>query len=395
VNSAVAKPMEIIDFLSKKVKHGPGHSFLDIAFQAATGKTSLLGGSEKLGEVAVASFYAAISDSVPSFMHGFVETFVGYVFAVAVEFLRSVYRVLAGLAPSALVSTEEMVAAGSMHVLTHLVDFATEKLGLDELLAKHTFPIPDRPGFLPSGINWPEGDLGAAPIVAELKQLLLDKAAPYLAPVVQYAMSGLATRLNQTRAWAGPALTMEAHLGQLPTELALLFRDLFKPLWSFIDDTCMGVVSNVVGKALGPAAKLVGVAGDGLSVASGFIASAQKKATEAQTFAKKVEDKAGALVKALSSVKLGTGDTSDLDKIDQAKNDLLDTAGRDPFSDDPAAAAKKAADAGGFSPMNRLKLGQGKTIETADIAAVPEQWKDALVDGEPPADSSAAAGGAK
>lgn len=395
INSAVAKPLEIVDFLSKKVKPAPGHAFLDTAFQAATGPASALGGSEKLGEIAVAAFYGAIADEVPAFMHGFVETFVGYVFAVCVEFLRAVYRVLAGLEPSKLVSTDEMVAAGSMHVLTHLVDFATEKLGLDKLIEDHAIPIPAPPKFIPKGINWPEGKLSAAPIAAELKRLLLDKAAPYLKPVVEYAMSGLATRINRERAWAGPALTMEVHLGQLPTELALLFRDLFKPLWHFVDDTAMSVVSGVVAKALGPAAQALGVAGDGLGMASGFIADAQKKATQAQKFAKNVEDKAGALIKRLSSVHLGPGQTDDLDAIDAARKDLQNAVGADPFADDPASAAQKAAAKGasGF-PANRKRLGQGVKVETADLAAVTERWADAVPESDT-ASAAQAAGGAK
>lgn len=385
VNDAAKTPMEVIDFLSKKAKPAPGHAFLDHAFQAATGDKHALGGSEKLGEVAVAAFYGAIGgDSVPSFMQGFVEDFVGYVFAVCVEFLRSTYRVLCSLTPSEVVSTDQMAAAGSTHILTHLVDFATSKLGVDDFLKELHYPIPTEKLPRLPGVTWPKRDLSVAPIADELKKLLLDKASPFLKPVVGFAMSGLAGRLNAQRTWAaGGGMTMEAHLGQLPTELALLFRDLFKPLWDFLNDTLMSLISEYVGKALGPAGSALGLGSDTLGMASGFIEDAQTKATELQSHVKKIEDKAKDFIKKLSSVKVGPGQTDDLDNIEKAANALGDAAGADPFSgkkkrdEEPVEDPMKNPLGAGF-PRNRLREGRG--VEIADGESTTEQWDLAVLD---------------
>lgn len=423
INDATKKPMEIIEFLSKKVEPAPGHKYLDMAFQAgvlapapaqagaANGQAAeapavpvvLFGGSEKLAEIAVASFYHAITDEMPGFMTGFVEDLLGYVFAVCVEFLRSVYRVLTSLPKDATISPDELAAAGSTHLLTHLVDFAISKLGLDEIIKKLTVTIPPAPFNVP-GINWPQGDLSAAPIAEHLKNLLIEKISPYLEPVVNYAMAGLADRLNATRVWAGgSALTMEAHLAQLPTELALMFTNLFKPLWDFITDTLMEIISDVIGKALGPAAEVLGVAGDALGTASGFIADAQKKAQQAQAFAKNVEDKAGALMKELSNVKVGIGETGDLTDIEKAKDNLVNAVTADPFADNGGGGPGGGSNSSAPFPANREPLGKGKLIEKAEREELEKsqklQFPTAIVEGQSAADAAAngapaAAGGA-
>jgi hypothetical protein len=382
INEKAMLPMGLVDFLSREVKKAPGHRFLDEAFQASTGAATLLGGSEKLGEVAQAAFYSALSDEIPGFMDGFVADFIGYVFAVCVEFLRSTYRVLTSYPPKGVVDADELVAAGSVHLLTHLVDFLTEKIGLDKLLNELTFTVPKLPKDVP-GLNWPDGQvLSAAPIAAELKKLLVDKASPYLEPVVGHAMSGLAARLNATRQWAGgDVMTMEAHLAELPSELALMFRDLFGPLWSFITDTCMEVVSDVIGKALGPAGGALGVVGDALGKASGFIADAKNKATEAQQFAKDVQDKAEKLIKEISSIHVGNDPegAKDIEEVGTAFESLKDKATSDPFS-------KKKGKGSTFDdevpsrdfPANRERKGKAIAIGEAELAKVELQWAKAL-----------------
>jgi len=397
INDAVEKPMEVVDFLSKDVPTAPGNKYLDAAFQAAIPSAApadgspppppALGGSEKLGEIAVAAFYSACTDDIPDFMKGFVESIFEYVFAVCVEFLRSVYRVLNGLHVTDTVSTEELTAAGSTHILTHLVDFLTSKLGLDELIAHHTVTIPSAPKFLPAGINWPGGDvLSAAPIAAKLKQLLLDKATPYLRPVVDFAMSGLAQRLNDRRAWAGgSALTMEVHLGQLPTELALLFRNLIKPLWDFLDNTCLEVVKDTVAKGMGPAAKAVGLAGDAMGIASSFISDAEQKAKNAQAYAKKIEDKAADLIQKLQSVSVSLSNQQQLGDIGDAAKALKNAITADPLAGGPKSgngndpSQDPNAPGVGF-PANRKRKGKGKPILDDDLDALKddEKWPKAL-----------------
>jgi len=381
VNSAAKEPLELVDLLSREVKKAPGHRYLDEAFQAATGEKSALGGSEKLGEIAVSAFYSAVSEDIPGFMEGFVQDFVGYVFAVCVEFLRSTYRVLCSLEPKEMVSTAEIVAAGTTHLLTHLIDFLTAKLGLDDLLKKLSFEVPALPRDVP-GINWPAGEkLSAAPIADDLKTLFVEKAGPFLEPVVELAMSGLGMRLNAQRLWArGSVMTMEAHLAQLPSELALLFRDLFGPLWSFITDTCMSVISDVIGKALGPAGDALGVVGDKLGVASGFIADAQKKATELKGFAEDLENKVDTLIKELSTVQVGgsQGD-KDLQEIDDAAGALMGAAGSDPFSKKKGKGSVFDDDAQTFAsfPSDREARGEGIKITPADVAKVVPQYPKA------------------
>ncbi len=382
INEKAMAPMALVDFLSREVKKAPGHRFLDEAFQASTGAATLLGGSEKLGEVAQAAFYSALSDEIPGFMDGFVADFIGYVFAVCVEFLRSTYRVLTSYPAKGVVDADELVAAGSVHLLTHLVDFLTEKIGLDKLLNDLNFTVPQLPKDVP-GFNWPDGQvLSAAPIAAELKKLLVDKAAPYLEPVVGHAMSGLAARLNATREWAGgDVMTMEAHLAQLPSELALMFRDLFGPLWSFITDTCMEVVSDVIGKALGPAGGALGVVGDALGKASGFIADAKNKAQEAQQFAKDVQDKAEKLMKEISSIHVGNDPegAKDIEEVATAFDDLKDKATSDPFSKKKAKGSTFGDESPSRDfPANRDRMGKAVAIDEAELAKAPPQWATAM-----------------
>ena len=71
---------------------------------------------------------------------------------------------------------------------------------------------------------------------------------------------------------------MEAHLAQLPAELALMFRNLFGPLWEFLTDTLMGAINDVMGEVLGPMAEGVGLAKEGLGFVTGAIDDAKKKA---------------------------------------------------------------------------------------------------------------------
>jgi hypothetical protein len=372
INSATSEPMRIIEFLSKEVQPAPGLRYLDLAFQAGTGTGEILGGSERLAEVALSAFYSALTDEVPEFMRGFVEDFLGYVFAVSVEFLRSAYRVLVGIGAGGRVSREELRAAGSAHILTHLVDFATSKLGLDELLADLTLQIPPAPVNLP-GINWPEDTLSVAPIVAELKRLLVDEARPLLEPVVGYAMDGLASRLTRQRVWAGTsAMTMEAHLAQLPMELALLFRNLFGPLWDFVTDTLMGFIGDAIGKALGPVAEKVGVVGDALKTASDAIADAQRKAQQAQAYAANVEN-AGQLLDELSSINASLTDVGDFGDIANAGQNLVSAATTNPFtSSGPGAAGGSMTPQ---FPSDRVVEGRGLRITPEELAAVAPNLK--------------------
>jgi hypothetical protein len=306
-------------------------------------------------------------------MKGFVEDFLGYVFAVSVEFLRSVYRVLVGIGAGGRFRAEELRAAGSAHILTHLIDFATSKLGLDELLADLTLQIPPAPVNLP-GISWPEDTLSAAPIVAELKRLLVDRVAPYLEPIVGYAMDGLAIRLMRQRVWAGTsAMTMEAHLAQLPMELALLFRNLFGPLWDFVTDTLMGFIGDAIGEVLGPVAEKVGVVGDALKTASDYIADAQRKAQQAQQYAQNVENAAGRLLDEVSSVNASLTDVGDIGDIANAGRNLVGAATTNPFAPGGAGAA------GGTMtpefPSDRLFEGRGVRITPEELAELAPNLK--------------------
>jgi hypothetical protein len=211
-------------------------------------------------------------------------------------------------------------------------------------------------------------------------------------------MSGMAQRLNTRRGWAGMAITMEAHLSQLPAELALLFRDLFGPLWSFLTDTLMNVISDVVGKALGPAADALGVAGDAVGFADKWIGKAKGYAEQAQKFAKEAEDKADKLITELSSVSIGSekGD-KDIKDIGSAFGALKDHVTGNHFDDKEKEKQNKDEEAwkkGKSFFATRTRTGKGKPILPAEL----EKLKPHLVWGKaapkPGAPAKAQTGGA-
>jgi hypothetical protein len=375
INDATEKPMELIDFLSKPVDPAPGSPFLAGVFEAQAEPGGAYFGSAYLGKVAVGCFGRAMGDGeIPGFMTGFVGTIVENVFSVCAEFLRSVYDKLCCLAPAAVIKSEELVEAGRKNLVFQLVDLILEKTGLDDLIAEHlTYPIP-APPMLPPGINWPSGNLSAAPIIAELKGVLADKLGPYIDPVVEYLMAGLAQRLNASRQWAGrSSMTMEVYLAQLPGELALMFRNLFGPLWEFITDTLMGVINNALQKVLGPVADAVGVAKDGLDKVTGAIADAKKMAQQAQDHAKAIEDQ----ISKFESMSVSGKD--DLDQIIKDGEDLKDLVTSDPFADGGGPGSGGGGNASLPFPGNRKPKGTGKKIEKAERVEVEKdhKWEEA------------------
>jgi hypothetical protein len=385
VNTAVEKPMEVIDFLSKEVPPAPGNKHLADIFGAQTDPDGPFFGCEMLGKVCVASFGQAIgAGTVPTFMRGFVGDFVAQVFAVCAEFVRGVYGKLCSLEPAAVISTEELIKAARDHIVFKLIDVVLEKTTLDGLLDELKFTIPGPPP-LPSGFNWPTGkELSLKPIIAMLKAEVSDGLAEVIDPVLEYAMAGMAERLNSQRAWAGPkAMTMEAHLAQLPGELALMFRNLFGPVWGFFSDTLMGALNNAMGEVLGPAAGAVGMVQDGFADVTNTIADVKNKASQAVAYAKNVEGKAKDLIDKLSSMEVALDDWSDIDEVNDAVNALSDAAGADPFSDAATNPAGGGGAGGAPFPQNRVKVGIGAKIDRAEQGKVePDlKWKEARVEG--------------
>lgn len=380
INEAVEPVMDVIDFLSKEVEPAPGSPFLTHVFSGQKVPDGPFFGSKDLAKVAVGSFARALGGGdPPGFMEGFVSNILTEVFGLCTEFLRSVYNKLCCLKPDEVISSDEMIKAGRDNLVFQLVDLALEKSGLTDMLADFEIPIP-KPPMLPAGFNWPEDPLKPDPIIALLKSKLSDELAPFLDPVLEYVMAGLAERLNAQRAWASPkAMTMEAHLAQLPAELALMFRNLFGPLWEFLTDTLMGAINNVMGEVLGPMAEGVGLAQDGLGFVTGAIADAKQKAAQAQAYAKNVEDKAGALMDQLSDINLSTDDTSDIDKIMAAGEDLADAVGADPFAEEGGGAGGGGGADGAPFPQNRKNFGVGVKIEGPELEEVAEdlKWDDA------------------
>ena len=171
---------------------------------------------------------------------------------------------------------------------------------------------------------------------------------------------------------------MEVHLAQLPTELALMFRNLFGPLWKLLTDTIMGAISDALKKVLGPASDALGMAEGALGQVSGFISDVQKKAQEAQAYAKNVEDKAGKLMDSLSKVSIGTNNPDGFDPVQDAANALAAAVGENPFSS--AAAASAAQDAVSGFPGNRSNAGKGIVITGAMYEEVKakHQYDDAI-----------------
>ena len=373
INDAAEKPMEVIDFLSQKVEPAPGSPYLAGIFEAQPVAGGAYFGSAYLGKVAVGSFARAIGDGeVPGFMTGFVGTLVENVFSICAEFLRSVYDKLCCLPPAATISSESLVEAGRKNLVFQIVDLVLEKTGLDDLIKEHltvSIPCP----LSVEGINWPDAPLSADPIIAELKNMLADELGPFLDPVVEYMMAGLAERLNASRLWAGPnAMTMEIHLAQLPGELALMFRNLFGPLWEFLTDTIMGTVNDVMAKVLGPVGSAVGMAQDGLGKATGLIDKAKTMAQQAQDRAKKIEDQ---IAKFQSMSVSGMDDLAAIQEDAEGLKNLI--------TSDPFASGGAGPGDGGPStrrvpapfPQNRKSKGTGKKIERAEREKVEEEAK--------------------
>ncbi|HVY46197.1 MAG TPA: hypothetical protein VHB21_09975, partial [Minicystis sp.] len=387
LDAAAEKPLEVIDFLTKPVDPSPGSAFLAEAFQVTTAPDAApgpLAGGKAIADLAYASFAKALggSDSIPSFLGGFVQTFVTEVFHVSAEFLRAVYEKLCSLPPTVTISTDEIREAGRRHIVTALLDLALQKTGADGFLKGLPTPDIPSPPFVPPGVSWPKGKLSIEPVVAALKAAITDKLGPFLNPVVDFAMSGLATRLNQQRAWAGAATSMEAHLAELPGEMAVLFINLFGPLWGFLNQTLMHAVSDAMGKVVGPAAEAVGLAKGGLGKVTGLIEDAERKADQAQAWAKNVEDKVTDLLKKAQTIQSSLANPQgNLGVIAAAAKAVKDAATTDPFADDPEARkANPVAAASSFQPTGRISICQGKAADKDVLAAVAKdnQWDAAL-----------------
>ncbi len=400
INQAAKEPMAVIDFLKKDVKPAPGSAYIADVFQVSTAKDATpgpLAGGGAIGKVAFTAFGQALggAETVPSFLSGFVETMVTEVFQLCAEFLRAVYEKLCSLAPTDVISTDELLKAGREHILLALVDLALQKSGLDALIGKLSLPnIPKPPFPMPPGVTWPNAPISAQPILAELKSVLTDKLGPYMNPVVDYVMAGLAERLNAQRSWATPmAMTMEAHVAQLPGEITTMFIGLFGPLWSFLNDTLMGAVNNAMKKVLGPAGDAVGLAKDGLGKVGGVISDAEKKADQAKSYAKNVEDKVGQFLGLLKNVGIG-GDKGlkDVNAVSAAGAAIGNAVGANPFAgggdDKKGPKVNAATNDSSFQPSGRLSSGTGVTIDQATLDKVlPDLKWDA-------AGGDAASGGA-
>ena len=393
LNDATEAPLDVIDFLSKPVEPAPGSPFLADAFGVKPDTKGSLASGEALGKVGLTAFGEAVGNGdMPGFMSGFVGTFISEVFGICVEFLRGVYGKLCSIPPWETVSTDEIVAAGRQHLLFQLIDFALEKTGIDKLLDKLKFPIPTPPFPPPPGASWPTDTLSADPIVAELKGLLSEKLGPYLDPVVEYAMDGLARRLNATRSWASPtAMTMEAHLAQLPTEIALMFRNLFGPLWEFLTDTLMGLIEKAVSEVMGPLGDAVGVGNTVLQDVQDKIADVENKVKQAQAYAKNIEDKAKDLMDKASDIQASLTDTSDIKDVKDAADALVDAVDKDPFADGGSNDNDDDDDDGGEFPSNRKPKAKGKKIEKAELDEVKanHKWDEAKAGQKESADQEA------
>lgn len=380
LNSAAGEPLKVVSFLKKKTARAPSAEWLDDAFQVSTAPDAVpgpLAGGGTLGEVAFVAFARALggSDAIPGFLTGFARTMVTGVFQIAAEFLRAVYVRLCAMDVGETVSTEAMVQAGREQVLLSLQDFALHRSGLAAVIGKIRASIPELP-YTPPGVHWPQGELFAEPIVAAVKKPLAEKLGPFLNPVVEFAMRNLAGRLNATRAWAGMSVTMEVHLGQLPAELAALFTDLFGPLWDFYNKTLMGAVNDGVNAAVGPLADAVGLTKKGARGALGMIADAERKAAQAQAWAKKVEDQAQNLYARASEAMGAMGKINDARSLGGAMGSALVAAGAADTLSDALNAGAFGGAAGppgddapfpesSFQPRIRMPVGVGAKVDKA------------------------------
>ncbi|MEM9693913.1 MAG: hypothetical protein AAGA56_15300 [Myxococcota bacterium] len=307
LNKAAEKPLEAIDFLSQKRPVSPGARYIQQLFHGQPVADGAYYGSGHFGRIAVGSLGRAIHDGstgadIPDFMKGVVAKVVENVFAVCAEFVRATYDQVCRMSPEEDISPAQLVVAGRNHLVQSAVDIVFDLIPqVREWIDDNAVIELPKP---PRGFHWPGGArLTTDPIFDELTARLQESLARYLDPVADYTMSRMAARFNATRAWAGASFCMEAHLAHLPMELALTFRGLFEPLWTFVVDTVLGAIKSAVAKALGPAAAAYGVVDDTVDTVLHHVDRARVHAKQAVQYAERVEKEAGEMKEAVGDVK--------------------------------------------------------------------------------------------
>ncbi|MCC6521747.1 MAG: hypothetical protein IT373_03720 [Polyangiaceae bacterium] len=257
LGEADAAAREVIDFLSLPVALAPGSPFLDQAFQAATPSGWLGSQTQALAKIVAASFVAFFGKGMPVEL----KDFVTYMATFLADFLREIYARLLGPAGQKPIYHHDLVASARLHLVSKLIDGIIGSAGLASTLGNGL-------SFNIQGI--PVNPL--AGLVARLKELLAREVVPCIEPAIPFAMRGLAERLNGARRAAAKGHTMEAYLAELPAAHALLFQNVFFPLWDRLAALLFDPVSAWLGKEAGP---LVDKVGENLGVARGWLDDAR------------------------------------------------------------------------------------------------------------------------
>ena len=203
----------------------------------------------KMGSVACQAFCTVLK--LPQL--GFAETAVGAVMGVVLEFTKASYQSLLLRDSAKPITQADLVqsAADDLKIANRLKTIALEKISFlkeakDFDVKKYTDHVPLTNNFSlkPGGLM----DKGADMI----DQLVEEKVAPLLNPIIEYAMGDLATLLNDVRATGvnDKCHTMEWYLGRLPMVQAQLFSNLFFPFWTAMMKAGADAIGGPVGSAL-------------------------------------------------------------------------------------------------------------------------------------------------
>ena len=262
-NDKVGKPVEeVLDFLSRPSKATPGGPFVDLAFQlppaptdaAADANAVLLPPEQRLKPLDTlalatqASFDTALGVPVPSPLSDLMRE----VSKVTLDFLHAIYGKLVTVDPAQPLGHGEMIAAARLHLVDQVCERLLQAVGfLDQFRAMN--------------INILGKQLSGEALVNRGKEFLAEKITPVLDPIINYAASRLSILLEGARRDAlttgGPAaMTMEVYLALLPSAAALLFRNVFFPIWDLLKNTVFAAITDALTPGLDKVDEIAGKA---------------------------------------------------------------------------------------------------------------------------------------
>ena len=314
----------------------------------------------KMGDVACQAFIKALS--LPPQL-GFAETVVSGIMGVSLEFTMSVYQALLVRDATKTIAEEDLVKSASedLKLAERLEAIALDKLSfLKKAKEWDTSSLTTGLPLLSKGYKVDPGEL-ADKEADKLDELIAEKVSPLLKPIIEYAMTDLATMLEDSRACgvSDKCHTMEWYLGKLPMIQATLFCNLFFPFWSAM----MRAGADLVGGPVGSAIKGILDVSDKMK---GAVDTARGVVTKVGAYAKAADDTATSL-QSFNQSNVASKAASDYQAFDQAgKKKADDITTKSP------AAQQTLAD---YPLKGRSDMGQGVKISSAGYDAVKTDFK--------------------